>query len=153
MAKARGIQIIVLGDQSVGKTSIINMYVDNKFGDEHVASLGLDFATKKYKVKSTSEEINIKIWDTAGQERFKTMTQNFFRKSDGILICFDMNNKKTFDNVCVWVETLNKFCEKETPKVVIGNKVDIAKDRQVTYEEAMSFARSLGFTYFETSAL
>ena len=74
MAKARGIQIIVLGDQAVGKSSIINMYVDNKFSDDHLATLGLDFATKKHTVKSTSEEINVKIWDTAGQERFKTMT-------------------------------------------------------------------------------
>ena len=70
----RQLQIIILGDGAVGKTSLINQFIEEKFVEDHLATLGLDFASKKYTTKEDGMEIPIKIWDTAGQERFKTLT-------------------------------------------------------------------------------
>ena len=67
------VQIIILGDGAVGKTSMIKQYMEKQFDDEHITTLGLDFATKKY-TSSDGKEVNVKIWDTAGQERFRTLT-------------------------------------------------------------------------------
>ena len=72
---------------------MINQYIDSKFVEDHLATLGLDFASKKYTTKQDGKEVPIKIWDTAGQERFKTLTQGFYRKADGIIISFDVTDK------------------------------------------------------------
>ena len=68
------LQIIILGDGAVGKTSIINQFIEGKFQDDHMATLGLDFAQHNYTTKEDNTDVPIKIWDSAGQERFKTLT-------------------------------------------------------------------------------
>ena len=67
--------------------------------EDHLATLGLDFAQTKYVTKEDGQEIGVKIWDTAGQERFKTLTQSFYKKADGVIICFDVTEQATFKNV------------------------------------------------------
>ena len=93
MIGKKGLQIIILGDGAVGKTSMISQYIDGKFQEAHLATLGLDFAQKKYVTHHDATEIPIKIWDTAGQERFKTLTQSFYRRADGVVISFDVTDK------------------------------------------------------------
>ena len=73
------INLILLGDGSVGKTSMIKMYAEKKFQAQHMATLGLDFVTKTFKPKNYDKELQVKIWDTAGQERFRTLTQSFYK--------------------------------------------------------------------------
>merc|ERR1711966_447640 len=80
--KKRQVQIIILGDGAVGKTSLIKRYADQEFDEEHITTLGLDFVTKKYKYPEFEQDTTIKIWDTAGQERFKTLTYSFYKKAD-----------------------------------------------------------------------
>ena len=84
------VQIIILGDGAVGKTSIIKRYSDKEFDEEHITTLGLDFVTKKYTYEGI--DATIKIWDTAGQERFKTLTYSFYKKANGIIIAFDVTD-------------------------------------------------------------
>ena len=148
----RQLQIIILGDGAVGKTSIINQYASEKFLEDHIATLGLDFAQKKYTTKADGKEIPIKIWDTAGQERFKTLTQSFYRKADGVIISFDLTEKPSFNNVRNWVESLNTHADKNAARVLVGNKIDLVDDRQVTQQEAQALADQYGIHYHETSA-
>ena len=122
-------QIIILGDGAVGKTSMINQFIDNKFTEDHLATLGLDFASKKYKLKDSGEEVAIKIWDTAGQERFKTLTQAFYRKADGVIISFDVTERQSFKNVENWVESINMHADKSAARILVGNKIDLEDDR------------------------
>ena len=132
----RQLQIIILGDGAVGKSSIINQYASEKFSDEHKTTIGLDFAQKKYITKADGKEIPVRIWDTASQERFKTLTQAFYRKADGVIISFDVTEKPSFDNVKSWVESLNIHGDKNAARVLVGNKIDLEDDRQVTPQEA-----------------
>ena len=100
------IQIIILGDGAVGKTSIIKQYMDQTFDEDHLTTLGLDFAQKKYTAKD-GKEVPVKIWDTAGQERFKKLTYSFYKKADGVIVAFDMTEERTFDSIAGWMDSIN----------------------------------------------
>ena len=135
------LQVIILGDGAVGKTSIINQYVDKAFEEEHITTLGLDFAQKKYTSKVDGKELTFKIWDTAGQERFKTLTQSFYKKADGVIISYDVTDEATFDNVRNWVESLNSHAQIHTARILVGNKIDLENERKVTKEMGQQLAK------------
>ena len=81
-----------------------------------------------------SKELTFKIWDTAGQERFKTLTQSFYKKADGVIISYDVTDESTFENVRNWVESLNTHAQKHIARILVGNKIDLVNDRKVTKE-------------------
>lgn len=91
--------------------------------------MGIDFANKKYNMKSDGSEVTIKIWDTAGQERFKTITQSFYRKADGIIISFDVTDENSFKNIENWVESIKLHADAKATRVLVGNKVDLVDMR------------------------
>ena len=97
VAASNKINLIILGDGSVGKTSMIKRYAEDKFQPNHMATLGLDFATKTVRINDT--DMQVKIWDTAGQERFRTLTESFYKQANGIIIAFDVTNEESFQNV------------------------------------------------------
>ena len=130
------INLILLGDGSVGKTSMIKMYAEKKFQSQHMATLGLDFVTKTYKPKNFDKEMQVKIWDTAGQERFKSLTVTFYKQSQGMIICFDLTKRKTFESVRSWVLATNKHCGENIATMLVGNKCDLEEDRVVSRDEA-----------------
>ena len=131
---------------------MINQYIDKKFVDAHLTTLGLDFVQQKYSTRHDGTEVPIKIWDTAGQERFKTLTQSFYRKADGVIICFDVTDHHTFENVRNWVESINKHASTSAARVLVGNKIDLPEDRKVTKQEAEDLASQYGINFHETSA-
>ena len=90
-------QLIVLGEAKIGKTSMLNRYCKNEFNEDHLATLGIEFAMRKYNLKTDNTEVTVKVWDTAGQERFRTITQTFYRRADGVIIAFDVTDKASFD--------------------------------------------------------
>ena len=145
------VQIIILGDSSVGKTSIIKKYHDNQFDESHNATLGLDLVSKQYTTKDGST-ITIKIWDTAGHERFHTMTQTFYKKADGIIIAYDMCANDSFSNVTTWLNSISQHAGQNIPRILVGNKCDLDDQRAVPYDEALKLANENGINCYETSA-
>lgn len=111
MEKKVAIQVIILGDGAIGKTSMIKQYTKSEFDEDHITTLGLDFATKKYTAKD-GKEISAKIWDTAGQERFRTLTHSFYKNADGIIISYDVTDRKTFENIKTWIESIEQHGKK-----------------------------------------
>ena len=112
---------------------MINQYTNKEFSEEHLTTLGLDFATKKYKTKD-STEVPVKIWDTAGQERFRTITYSFYRKADGIIICYDVTDEKTFKSIENWIESIKQHADAKATRILVGNKIDIQDKREVSKE-------------------
>ena len=90
-------QILIIGNSVVGKTSILTKYTTKTYNENYIATVGLDFFTKDEKIDDKT--IRVKIWDTAGQERYKAITKCFFQRAQGIIIVFDVNNKKSFDKI------------------------------------------------------
>ena len=95
----------------------------------------------------------MKIWDTAGQERFKSLTVTFYKQSQGMIICFDLTKRKTFDSVRNWVVAINRNCEENIATLLVGNKCDLEEERVVSKDEAEQLAAENNMQYFETSAL
>ena len=94
--------------------------------------------------------MRIKLWDTAGQEQYKALTKNFFRNADGILITFDVTNRKSFEKVSYWMDSSTTNAEKGVPIVLLGNKIDL--NSQVLKEEAVKISLDYKIKYFESSA-
>lgn len=141
--------IITIGDSTVGKTSLLFQYMDQKNPLKQVATVGIDYFTKDEIVND--KLIRLKIWDTAGQERYRSITDNFFKNANGIVLVFDVNSRDTFDNLKIWIQSINlKVPSKNIKKILIGNKTDL--ERFVSEEEAREFANIHNLVYFETSA-
>ena len=143
-------QLLIIGDSTVGKTSMLTRYVEDKFNSQFLATAGIDFFTKDEIFNN--KKVRIKVWDTAGQERYKSLTNAFFRNAQGVILVYDVNKAETFENLKYWLQSINlNLGEKtEIKKIIIGNKIDL--QREVSKEEAESFAKENSVPYFESSA-
>ena len=122
--------VMILGDGAVGKTSILKMYANNTFTNQHIRTVGLDFITTQY--KRGEHVYDVKIWDTAGQERFKTITIQFYRQANGMIIAFDLTKQDSFDNVKPWLNSIYKNADAQIVKVLVGNKCDLESERVIS---------------------
>ena len=145
-------QLLIIGDSTVGKSSILSRYTKGDFNYNYLATVGLDFFTKDEIFDGKT--IRIKIWDTAGQERYKSLTQGYFRNAEGIMVVFDVSNLDTFNNLKYWIQSIKTNINVDkghVPVIIIGNKIDIF-EREVSKEAGENFAKEQNFDYFETSA-
>eukprot|EP00923_Selenidium_pygospionis_P053503 GHVN01092724.1.p2 GENE.GHVN01092724.1~~GHVN01092724.1.p2 ORF type:complete len:190 (+),score=31.34 GHVN01092724.1:169-738(+) len=149
------LKVIILGDSGVGKTSLMNQYVNNKFSNQYKATIGADFLTKEITIDG--QKVVMQIWDTAGQERFQSLGVAFYRGADCCVLVFDLTDAKSFKNLDSWRDEFliqaSPRDKENFPFVVIGNKVDAHNQRQVATERAAAWCKSKNdIPYFETSA-
>ena len=146
-------KILFLGGIGVGKTCIINRYVKNIFINDQTPTIGIDYKSKI--VIYNSKKIKLKIFDTSGQERFHTLTKNYYRGADGIIMVFDLKRSETFDELTYWMEEINKNCDKnKIGLILVGNKNDGNLDeRKISREQGNKIAELYNFIYIETSAV
>ncbi|XP_026888082.2 ras-related protein Rab-27B isoform X1 [Electrophorus electricus] len=155
------IKLLTLGDSGVGKTTFLYRYTDNKFNPKFITTVGIDFREKRVVYSTNSPngsrgktfKVHLQLWDTAGQERFRSLTTAFFRDAMGFLLMFDLTSQQSFLNVRNWMSQLqaNAYCE--NPDIVlVGNKADLADQREVQERQAKELAERYGIPYFETSA-
>jgi Ras-related protein Rab-7A len=147
------VKVIILGESGVGKTSLMNQYVNGRFSAQYKATIGADFLTKE--VAINDRLITMQLWDTAGQERFQSLGYAFYRGADACILVYDLTNAKTFNTLDSWRD---EFLIQSSPGdpdnfpfLLIGNKSDL-ETRDVSYVRAASFARSKNMIYAETSA-
>ena len=143
-------QLLIIGDSTVGKTSILYQYTNNQFLSQHLATVGIDYYNKDEVINN--KLVRVKIWDTAGQERYKSLTSTFFRNAQGIILVYDVTNKETFENLKYWIQSINSNLgvQSNVKKTIIGNKIDLP--REVTKDEAEALAKEYDIRYFEASA-
>ena len=144
------LKYIIIGDSSVGKSSIMVKYIHGGFDEEFKTTIGVEFGSKNIIIK---EKIyRVQIWDTAGEETFRSITRSYYKNSVCAFVVYDVTNKNTFTNVKNWVDD----CKKQTPKNVImllvGNKIDLEDKREVSFEEGENFAKDNSMLFYETSA-
>ena len=146
------VKIGLLGDDSVGKTSICHAFSDIEFDpDQMKATIGADKYERKYSLKN-GKEIKVAYWDTDGQERFRAAVIKTIRFVREIIIVFQLTDRKSFEDVIDFLQTVKENWS--NPKIVLfGNKIDIdKKEWKVTSEEAKEFAKKHNLPYFEMSA-
>lgn len=101
-------KILIIGDPGIGKTSLIRRYILNEFQEDNENTIGLDYHSKRVQV-TPKDRIVLKIWDTAGSEKFHSIAKNYFTNCDGIVLCFDSSDKKTYNNLYDWIKYINNY--------------------------------------------
>ena len=104
-------------------------------------------------ISVNDRNVRLQIWDTAGQEAFRSITRSYYKSSTCAFIVYDITDKKTFDNVKIWLQDCRDMCFKNILIYLIGNKIDLENKREVTYEEGKKFSEENNLVFFETSAL
>ena len=145
------IKIILVGDVAVGKTNLITRYTIKSFNIESKPTLGVEFSlTTFFKDNKT---LRVQIWDTSGQEVYKSMTKTYFKGAHGAIIVYDITKHVTFEHVVNWLKDINESADINPIIMMVGNKCDLDKLREVQQDEAIQFAKENGIGFIETSAL
>ena len=142
------LKILLIGDTQVGKTSLLLNYTDHIFPEEHIATIGVEYKDK-FIIKD-NYNIRLQIWDTAGQERFHSITKNIYRNANGVLFVYDITNQESFNNIKNWIKDLQNV-GKDIKGVIIGNKIDLEKNRIITKEDLEEIAKKYEMPFLETS--
>jgi small GTP-binding protein len=143
-------KFIIAGDSGVGKTSIISRLVDGTFSDSMQTTLGVEF--KKYEIETTTEKATLQIWDTAGQERFRAVSKSYFRNAVGAALVFALDVKKSFEMLDEWLTAIQNSAKSNAAIIIVGNKLDLQDQRQITEAEGKAYADKYSLDYIETSA-
>jgi len=145
-------KLIIIGNASVGKSSLLLRFADGQWlpEDESSATIGVDFRVCKMDVKG--KNVKLSIWDTAGQERFRTITSSYYRGAQGIILVYDVSNRESFDALPRWFTELESYVSDFVVKIVVANKLDKESNRQVTAAEGRAFADKMGTHFVEASA-
>ena len=143
-------KLIFLGDQYVGKSSILNRFYQDKFEQDYQATIGLDFHSKN--VDINGNPVRLLLYDTAGQEKFKSLIPMYIRDANIILVVYDITNKDSFTHTEHWVNETKDLKREDAIFVLVGNKIDLEENRVVSTKEAEDFATEKGFLFYEVSA-
>ena len=143
-------KIVMIGDSGVGKSCILLRFADDKFNENFYATIGVDFRFKNVMVDDKS--VKLQIWDTAGQERFKTITSAYYRGADGIIIVYDITDRNSFAHIKDWLDDVNKYTDDNPLKIIVGNKIDLIKDKQINNNDMKTMTAQTGIEIIECSA-
>merc|ERR1711972_656016 len=146
----RKFKLVFLGEQSVGKTSLITRFMYDSFDHTYQATIGIDFLSKTMYLEDRT--VRLQLWDTAGQERFRSLIPSYIRDSSGAIVVYDITNRASFLNTSKWIEDVRSERGNDVVIVLVGNKTDLADRRQVSTEEGEEKAKENDVMFIETSA-
>ncbi len=147
-------KIVVLGDAAVGKTSLINMYIEQSFSEDYKPTLGANIIRKDVHVDEINASVRLIMWDLAGQEKYNVIRSMYFQGCVGALLVYDVTRHNTFETIdSKWLKDFKKYVKKEGTYILIGNKIDLKDDRVVSTEDGEKYAKEIDASDFiETSA-
>jgi len=143
-------KLVLLGDSAVGKSSLLIRFSDDEFSETHITTIGVDFRLRNVHVDG--KNVQLQIWDTAGQEKFRTIGPSYYRNADGVIFVYDVTEPASFEHMQEWLNDVSRYMEKDPVKLLVGNKADLAPQRQVSEDLAQRFADDNRMLFFETSA-
>ncbi|KAJ4462950.1 putative Ras-related protein Rab-23 [Paratrimastix pyriformis] len=143
-------KVVVVGNGSVGKTSLIKRFCTNVFSDDYKKTIGVDFLEKELQLPELGTSVRMMLWDTAGQEEFDTITSNYYRGADAAVLAFASDNRDSFEKIRSWYQKVTKECG-NIPMVLIQNKVDLIDQAQVRTDESEALATELKVRLYRTS--
>merc|ERR1712010_317760 len=143
-------KLVFLGDQSVGKTSLITRFMYDSFDNTYQATIGIDFLSKTMYLEDRT--VRLQLWDTAGQERFRSLIPSYIRDSTVAVVVYDITNVNSFEQVTRWVEDVRAERGNDVIIVLVGNKTDLNDKREVTTQQGEEEAKKNNLMFVETSA-
>ncbi len=147
------LKVLLTGAAAVGKTSLVQRFIKNRFAANYKLTVGVDILTKDVEFKQ-GEVATLSIWDIGGQQRFEFIRSTFYKGAAGALLVFDLTREQTYIEVRKWLTEIRQFAGQDIPFVLIGNKYDLLEDvgEVIDRDEAKALAESEGSIYIETSA-
>lgn len=144
-------KIAILGDESVGKTSLLRRFIDKTFKENYKATIGVSVLEKTYKL-SDNVAVNLHIWDLSGQLMFKNIRKTYLEGTHSAIIVFDLTRPETYEHLENWLQELKNpmKLQKKYLIMLIGNKNDL--ERNIDFEVVKNFAKRMNIPYLETSA-
>lgn len=139
-----------LGEQSVGKTSLLSRFMYDAFDAQYKATIGIDFMSKTMYLPDRT--VRLQLWDTAGQERFRTLIPSYIRDSNVAVVVYDITNHQSFQDASKWIDDVRAERGNMVVIVLVGNKTDLNDKREVSVEEGEQMAKDMGIIFIETSA-
>jgi len=146
----RKFKLVFLGEQSVGKTSLITRFMYDSFDNTYQATIGIDFLSKTMYLEDRT--VRLQLWDTAGQERFRSLIPSYIRDSTVAVVVYDVTNINSFQQTNKWIDDVRTERGTDVIIVLVGNKTDLADKRQVSIDEGERKAKELNVMFIETSA-
>ena len=123
-------KLVLIGDSQVGKSQLLLWYTKDQFKSYTHATIGVEFATHNVPIQDAL--IRAQIWDTAGQERYRAITNTYYRQAIGVLLVYDISRRDTFESIGKWLQEVRDHADEKVAIILVGNKSDLEKDRQVT---------------------
>ncbi len=145
------IKIILVGESEVGKTCIINQYINQEFEQNHLTTIGVGESKKEIEIENTN--LKLEIWDTAGQEQYRATNKIFMKGAKIALLVYDITNEKSFEQINYWHETVKKMNKENVIFCLVGNKNDLYEKRVISEEKGKKFAQEKKMLFFESSAM
>eukprot|EP00931_Biecheleriopsis_adriatica_P095116 TRINITY_DN68742_c0_g1_i1.p1 TRINITY_DN68742_c0_g1~~TRINITY_DN68742_c0_g1_i1.p1 ORF type:complete len:221 (-),score=55.12 TRINITY_DN68742_c0_g1_i1:63-725(-) len=147
----RKYKVVFLGDEAAGKTSLVRRYMYGTFEDSIQATIGMDFQSKTVYLEN-SRSVRLQLWDTAGQERFRSLIPSYIRDAASAVIVYDVTKRNSFSGTRKWIDDVRSERGEDCVLALVGNKSDLASEREVSSEEGKQQADELGVMFLETSA-
>lgn len=135
-------KVLLLGDSGVGKSSLLTRYIENKFSDDFMSTIGVDLRVRT--LRTQGRVIKVQLWDTAGQERFHSITSSYYRGAQGVLLVYDVSDRQSFLSLDRWLRELRSFGN-HAEAIVVGNKSDLPAAVDPAEAERWAKANRCGF--------
>ena len=145
------IKLILVGSEAVGKTSLMNQYIDKTFTESYLMTMGSDKTLKKINIDG--KVVSLEIFDTVGQPDYRAVNKIFMKNTDIALIIYDITNRKSFEELTNWIYSVNQ--SNNNKNVIFGiaaNKSDLYEQKVIDKKEGEEFAKNNNALFFETSA-
>ena len=151
--KQKGIplKILTLGDSTVGKSSILVRYTQNKFHQNYLTTVGIDYQSKS--VNYNNKKLDLQIWDSAGQEKYQAIFRAHYQKADGMILMYSVIERFSFDKIQDWINSIKESSREGITIFLISNKNDYPeKQKEVTSEEGKALAKQLSLPFYEITS-
>ena len=150
-SKTLNYKVVIVGRSAVGKSCLLLRFTDDRFVEDYLTTVGVDFKFRTLRLRG--ESFKLQIWDTAGQERYQTITKTFYKGAHAIVLVYDLTSKTSYNEVKdVWLEEARKQADAGVVYMLVGNKMDLEDKIEVDYAEVEKFAKEQGLLSFKTSA-
>ena len=143
-------KLLLIGDSGVGKSCLLLRFADDTYTESYISTIGVDFKIRT--IELDGKTIKLQIWDTAGQERFRTITTSYFRGAQGIVLVYDVTDRRSFESIRNWISQIQQHADVHVNKILLGNKCDMLDEKVVSTEEGQKLATEFGMEFWETSA-
>ena len=145
------IKICLIGDIFVGKTCLFHQYSEGKFSSKYTSSISCQSKIKEINLDQETK-VSLQVWDTCGEEKFRSITQQYYRSADGIILLFDLTEMQTFLHLEQWLKEIKRYCKEDVQLFLAGNKMDLQNEKQVPQYEIQNFIEKHNMRYESVSA-